>query len=210
MVGFFPCGCGGVLRARRNPRSMRQRISSSLSWSLSLSGGELAMPSPKSLNLFLDDAQLKAIGLFVAQWTFLETEIDFTIACLGATVDDNQIVPLSFDQKIKRWRSLNKKYHSRQVLVRCESIIKAAEAAHNIRSILSHGRILGSPKGRNRIIAVTHHRHRQSGWTVQPYNLNARLISKWANAIGHLSSRLMHINATNLPGRPTSLPCRFP
>ena len=27
-LGFLPCGCGGVLSARRNPRSMRRAISS--------------------------------------------------------------------------------------------------------------------------------------------------------------------------------------
>jgi hypothetical protein len=37
--GFLPCGCGGVLSARRNPRSMRRAISSgdsSSSWGLSV------------------------------------------------------------------------------------------------------------------------------------------------------------------------------
>jgi hypothetical protein len=188
---------------------MRRTISASLSWSLSFWGS--AMASPKSLNLFLDDTQLKAIGLFVVQWTFLETEIEFTISCLGVNVDGNQTVPLAFKDKVKRWRFLMSKTYNQPAILRYyEALIRSSESAHNIRSILSHGRVLGDPKKRSRTVAITHHRHRRTGWHVQPYNFNARLILKWANHIGILSTRLQRLNMRYLPGSPSTLPCRFP
>jgi hypothetical protein len=43
--GFLPCGCGGVLSARRNPRSMRREISASGNWSSPVAIGEHIMTS---------------------------------------------------------------------------------------------------------------------------------------------------------------------
>ena len=160
----------------------------------------------KPVSLFLDTAQLAALGALTAHWTFFETEVEFTISCLSARLDGNQAVPFGFKDKIKRWRRLARRQYTGKTLARCESMIDEADEAHDIRSILSHGRITGRSGGLIRKITVTHHRHRASVWEVQPYDFPPRRIGRWANDIGRLSARLIRFNAKNLPGTPKSLP----
>ena len=168
------------------------------------------MTRPKPINLGLSREQLEVLGLFTAQWSFLETEIEMTISCLGANVDGDQSVPFSFNDKLKRWRKLAKAiYKEAQVFAECEKIINDSKSAQHLRGILAHGRIEGDPSGRIKSFWVEHNRHRRDEWNVQPYNLPVRGVRKWAMELGRLSIELIKFNKKHLPGEPYTLPRKF-
>ena len=165
----------------------------------------------KPFDLHLDPAQLQAIGHFAAHWSFFETEVEFTISCLGAAIDRDQTIPFAFNEKLRRWRKLARCYYTApEILAQCNLIIDDAKKAHDLRAVILHGRMLGDPKRRKRIIAVSLERHRSAEWAVQSYDVPPRKIQKWANEVGRDSVRLIQFNAKQLPGSPRALPCRWP
>ena len=162
------------------------------------------------LDLDLDDAQLIAIGRFAAQWAFFETEMTFTISALGMLVEGDRNMPHRFNEQLQRWRKLARAYYSTpDVRAACERLIDTAKAAHQARSTLAHGRIIGDPKRRLRRITVTQHRHLSSGWQVNSATFTPRHIEVVAKAIGTLSNDLIRFNHLFLAATPRSLPRRF-
>jgi hypothetical protein len=190
-----------ALRARFKAASLSSAISRSVI---------SPMVRIKPIVLGLNKTQLEALGLFTAQWTFLETEIEFTISCLGAAVDNDQTVPFPFDQKIKRWKRLAKAHYTDSVtFAHCEKLIADAKSAQNLRTIFAHGRLEGDPTGKKKSIFIEHNRHRRTGWHVQPYNFPASAVRRWAIEVGRLSASLIKFNLKHLPGRPGTLPRKF-
>jgi hypothetical protein len=57
----------------------------------------------KPIDLYLDDEQLAALGAFTAHWTYLETEIDFTITAMAHTVTGSQKMPFPFNDRLEYW-----------------------------------------------------------------------------------------------------------
>ena len=158
--------------------------------------------------LGLSSEQLILIGAFAAHWSFLETEIEFTISGLGEWVDEDQSVPFPFDDKVKRWRKLaNKLYTNHTIRDRCEDVVLAAISAHRNRSILLHGRLEGDKTRKS--VYVEHHRHRRDGWNVQSYVISPRLLTRWVAALADVSAALIEFNAHHFPGTPASLPRKF-
>jgi len=47
------------------------------------------MPNPKAVDLHLSEDQLAALGALAANWSFFETEMDFTITALGKYVEND-------------------------------------------------------------------------------------------------------------------------
>ena len=169
------------------------------------------MARARTLRLFLDDRQLAAIGYFLAQWTFLESEMDFTITALRHLIEDTQELPFPFDRRLQLWRKLVSGYYkTNEQKEAIEPIIENVERAHDWRSTLAHGRMLGDPSGRVRAIKATAHRHRGRRWSVYPQDIEPRDLRKMARAMGHLTLALMDFNEKHLPVSPPSLPCIFP
>jgi hypothetical protein len=204
------CGLGDVLRARRTASS-RIRAVSFASLSFDCFDAILVLLMVQRLNLNLTPAQLEAIGSFATQWTFLETEIEFTISCFGAAVEEDQTVPFPFDDKIKRWKKLVKAHFSGDAVAcdRYEKVIAVAKSAQENRSILLHGRTEGDPKKKTKTLYVEHHKHRRDGWHVQPYHLPIKLVRGWGKRLAELNASLIALNRIYLPGTPYTLPRKF-
>lgn len=169
------------------------------------------MPRARTLRLFLDDRQLAAIGYFLAQWTFLESEMDFTITALRHLIEGNQELFFSFAERLKLWRKLVASYYkTAEQKEEIGPIIENVERAHSWRSTLAHGRMLGDPSGRVRTIKATAHQHRKTKWSVYPSDIEPSDLRKMARSMGHLTLALMAFNEKHLPVEPSSLPCIFP
>ncbi len=70
-----------------------------------------------SMELHLRPKQLQALGAFAAQWSFFETEMDFTIGALEALVLKDPHMPYRFNERIKHWRKLvHKRYKTPDIL----------------------------------------------------------------------------------------------
>lgn len=160
-------------------------------------------------DLHLNDTQYAAIGRFAAAWSFFETEMDFTISALRAVLEDDQPMPTTFKQRIKRWRDLS----SRLLTDNSEKksltdIIDQAVRIQNDRCFVLHGRLYGDPDGQSDIVQIDNHRHLEE-WTVTREGTNAQQLNEVSEMIKVLSEELLAFNEKHLPTSPNTLHRKF-
>lgn len=161
--------------------------------------------------LHLKPRQLQAIGAFAAQWAFLETEMDFIIAGLGESIEQKQKLPNRFKDRIKWWRSLARRAYSKhpRVLKEIETIIEAIVDIHNTRALILHGRLYSYPSLRNRKILIQFHRHLDE-WYISEGVTSATLIFEGVILCKQTAEQLIKFNEKHFPGKPSSLPRKYP
>jgi hypothetical protein len=164
----------------------------------------------KPVDLFLDDRQLTAIGEFSAYWTYLETEIDFTITAMKVQLDDSQKIPFPFSDRMKEWRKLIKRYPlTPHAKIFYNGLIDLILKAQDRRSTFLHGRVVGDPRKRTRQICFEHHRHRNGQWHVQPVPIEPRKLRTMARVVGSAAAALISLNRRYLRVSPR-LPNTYP
>jgi hypothetical protein len=165
----------------------------------------------KPIDLYLDEGQLASLGLFSAYWTYLETELDFTITAMSHHVTGSQRMPFPFDDRMDHWRKMIAQYPlSNYAKKLYRSIIVVAHKAHDRRSKFLHGRVVGDPRRRTRRLCFEHHRHRQGNWSVNPITIEPRELRRMARIIGSVTRTLISLNRRYLKVSPQSLPNTFP
>jgi hypothetical protein len=169
------------------------------------------MAKPKPIPLYLDDDQFAALGQFAAHWSYLESEIDFTITGMSFLALGDSTIPFPFDDRIKQWkRVLPQVIKSEYALRYYRGVVRLAKEAHDWRSKFLHARAIGDPKKLTRLISIEHHRHRNGDWFVLPIFIMPRKLRAMARTIGRATHYLIALNRRYLPAQPRALPNRYP
>jgi hypothetical protein len=165
----------------------------------------------KPVDLYLDDRQLAALGLFAAHWTYFETEVDFTITAMSHQVTASQKMPFPFEDRMDHWRRMIERYPlTKQARRLYRSIIAIAFNAHDRRSKFLHGRVVGDPQRRTRQLCFEHHRHRNGNWITHPIPIEPRELRRMAHMIGRATTTLISLNRRYLKVSPQLLPNTYP
>jgi hypothetical protein len=165
----------------------------------------------KRINSYLSDSQFAAIGSYSAHWTYLETEIDFTITAMATAVHGSQKMPFPFDDRIKFWEKLIPAYVSTSyAAARYRGVIAVARKAHDNRAKFLHARALGDPKKQTKLICFEHHRHRHGNWRAQPIIISPMRLRMMSRFIAEITYSLISLNRRYLQIQPYALPNTYP
>lgn len=169
------------------------------------------MAASPTIDLHLDLKQLAAIGYCNAQWSFFETEMNFTLTAMTFMADGSWAIPFPLGDRLARWKSLlGVIFKDTRTIDQYQKIIDAAQIAHQSRTKSAHGRALGDPSKKTRLICVEHHEHRRGKWNVRNYFIHPRKLQAIGFEIGRVTVALIRLNEQHLSVRPKSLPNRYP
>lgn len=162
--------------------------------------------SEPNIELNLTPEHLQAIGLLSARWSFLESEIDFTVSALGSLVEDDQLLPASFQKRLKLWRKLARKMYEDDKVVADNAglLVDAAKFLHDDRCYVLHGRIFYRPTEPG-VLQVESHKHRAE-WRINRTITTVADIHRVIEEIERTTKELIRFNRKHLPAHPPSLP----
>ncbi len=157
------------------------------------------------MNLNLTDYQLRAIGLLSVRWSYLETEIDFTVSALASAVEGDQRIPHRFSDKTKRWRKLARAIYDDTTYQEADKIIREAKQIHDARCLVLHGRVYRNDNEKRGQMVLETHRHLDE-WRAQAATLRVSGILSACDEIAACYDKLQAFNKKHFLASPQTLP----
>ena len=144
-------------------------------------------------------------------FAYLETEIEFTITAMSALAHNHYEIPFGFGDRMKCWKKLLPAVlTSPHAVKHYTRIIALATKAHETRSSLLHGRVLGDPQKKTRYMSTEHHQHRKGAWNSDTYFASPQRLARAVRIVGQIAYSLISLNRRYLPIQPYALPNRYP
>ncbi len=157
------------------------------------------------MNINLTDSQLRAIGLMSVRWSYLETEIDFTVSALGSSIENDQRIPLRFKERVRRWRKLARAMYEGSALTQIEEIIDTSKKIHDARCIVLHARVYRTAREKRGQMVMETHRHLEE-WHMQAVTLRVSGVLTACEDTLKCFNDLRSFNRRHLPASPRTLP----